>query len=57
MICQNLKKNKNEFEMGTTLFQFPYTLWVILVPIENMKHSKIHDPMGQAWQNGRALAA
>ena len=25
--------------------------------IENLKHTKMLDPLGQAWQNGSALAA
>ena len=25
--------------------------------IENLKHCKMLDPLGQAWQNGNALAA
>ena len=25
--------------------------------IENLKHSEMLDPLGQAWQNGSALAA
>ena len=27
------------------------------VRIENLKHKKMIDPLGQAWQNGSALAA
>ena len=27
------------------------------IPIENLKHIKMLDPLGQAWQNGSGLAA
>ena len=29
----------------------------ILITIENLKHSKMLNPLGQAWQSGRTLAA
>ena len=31
--------------------------WRLLAHIEDLKHSEMLDPFGQAWQNGSALAA
>ena len=39
------------------LYKVDFRQTISLLSIENLKHNKMLDPLGQAWQSGSALAA
>ena len=52
----NLTAN-NYVISGVPILIFGLVKIELFTAIENQKHNKMLDPLGQAWQNGSALAA